>query len=161
MELNNMESKELLKKALNDLINNQDLELKTPLDKVVNYLSKELKQNDEAVYNSEELSEKDTETIKKMDLANKISLIQADIKDLIKDEKVKSSSVNYKYFEESQILKILKPLLKHYRVRVLITDDDTQPFKHEKDDRNHFLEYLKQVKLTNLDNKEDVEIVKF
>jgi hypothetical protein len=155
---------ERIKKAINDLINNKDLELKTPIDKVANYLNKELyilDENNEAIYNSDDLTTIKKEEITKMDLATKISIIQSDIKTLIKDEKVKYSGANYKYFEESQVLKILKPLLRNYRVRVLISDDDSQPFKHEKDDKNHYLEYLKQVKLTNLDNKDEVEIVKF
>ena len=79
------------------------------------------------IYDTEKLTISKPEEVKKMDLMNKVACIQADINDLIKDEKNKGQ--NYKYFEESQILKILKPLLKHYRVRIIVSDDDTQPLQ--------------------------------
>ena len=61
------------------------------------------------------------------ELLTKIGKIQSDIKDLVKDEKNKHQ--NYKYFEESQLLKILKPELKKNKLTMIISDDDTQPFQ--------------------------------
>ena len=57
----------------------------------------------------------------------KIGNIQKDIESLVKDEKNKN--LNYKYFEESQILKILKPLLEREKLTLKISDDDTQPLQ--------------------------------
>jgi len=57
----------------------------------------------------------------------KIGNIQKDIESLVKDEKNKN--LNYKYFEESQILKVLKPLLEREKLTLKISDDDTQPLQ--------------------------------
>jgi hypothetical protein len=61
----------------------------------------------------------------RLELLKKIGEIQAEIESLIKDEKNKHQ--NYNYFEESQLLKILKPKLKEKKLTVEIADDDTQP----------------------------------
>src|SRR4051812_42332120 len=93
------------------------------------------------------------------ELFNKIGKIQEEISSLVKDETNKFQ--NYKYFEESQILGILKPLLTKYKVAICISDDDTQPFIHEKEitqakgggeRTNHYLKYLKRLEITDLDN---------
>lgn len=97
--------------------------------------------------------------LKKMGLMERITNIQSEIKDLIKDEVNKFQ--NYKYFEESRILKILKPLLMRYRVSMVISDDDTQPFNHEREGNNHYLKYLKMMMITNLDNQKEGHIFKF
>ena len=82
------------------------------------------------------------------DLKTKIWHIQNEIKSLIKDELNKFQ--NYRYFDEAQILKQLKPLLEKYESVMIISDDETQPFIHEREGTNHFLKYLKKMELTDL-----------
>ncbi|CAI2190443.1 15798_t:CDS:2 [Funneliformis geosporum] len=64
-------------------------------------------------------------------LLTKIGNIQAEIDDLIKDERNKHQ--NYKYFNEAELLKILKPQLKEKKLTIEITDDDTQPFIYQRE----------------------------
>jgi|SRR6185295_9933756 len=101
------------------------------------------------------------------ELNKKIGNIQRDIKDLVKDEQNKFQ--NYKYFEESQILKILKPLLDREKLTLKINDDDTQPLQHEiregvsKDGKKkdiHYLKYLKKMEVCDQASGE-TEIFKF
>ena len=73
--------------------------------------------------------------------------MQAEIPSLVKDEQNKHQ--NYKYFEESQLLKILKPLLKEKKLTMEITDDDTQPFSYEREGNKHFIRYLKKMEITD------------
>ena len=88
----------------------------------------------------------------------KIGNIQKDIESLVKDEKNKN--LNYKYFEESQILKILKPLLEREKLTLKISDDDTQPLQWDKEGSKHFLRYLKKMEVCDQESKE-TEIFKF
>ena len=81
------------------------------------------------------------------ELLTKIGKIQADIPSLIKDEKNKHQ--NYNYFEESQLLKILKPLLKEEKLTMLISDDETQPLQWEREGNKHFLRYLKKLEISD------------
>ena len=90
------------------------------------------------------------------ELLTKIGAIQADIESLVKDEKNKFQ--NYNYFEESQLLKILKPRLKDKKLTLEITDDDTQPLQYEREKAiskngnettNHYLRYLKRVEISD------------
>ena len=87
----------------------------------------------------------------------KIWSIQKESKRLIKDEKNKFQ--NYNYFEESQVLGILKPLLERYRLGMMICDDDSQPFQHEREGTNHYIKYLKKMELVDLDNQETQPLI--
>lgn len=106
--------------------------------------------------NNEEITQ---EQIKKMGLVVKIAIIQKEVKELVKDEENKHQ--HYKFFEESQILKILKPLLEKYRVRMVISDDLTQPFIYQREEKKHFIQYAKIMKLTNWDKLDEVETYNF
>jgi len=88
----------------------------------------------------------------------KIGNIQKDIESLVKDEKNKN--LNYKYFEESQILKVLKPLLEREKLTLKISDDDTQPLQWDREGNKHFLKYLKKMEVCDQESKE-TEIFKF
>jgi len=88
----------------------------------------------------------------------KIGNIQKDIESLVKDEKNKN--LNYKYFEESQILKVLKPLLEREKLTLKISDDDTQPLQWDKEGSKHFLRYLKKMEVCDQES-EETEIFKF
>lgn len=87
------------------------------------------------------------------ELIKKIANIQAEIKSLIRDETNKYQ--NYKYFDEAQILGHLKPLLKKHKVALVLSDDDSQPFQHEREGSNHFIKYLKKLEITDLENGTD------
>ncbi len=81
----------------------------------------------------------------------KIWSIQKEVKDLVKDEKNKFQ--NYMYFDELQVLRLLKPLLEKYRLALMISDDDSQPFQHEREGTNHYLKYLKKMELFDFDKE--------
>lgn len=87
-------------------------------------------------------------TEKNKELKTKIWRIQNEIGSLVKDELNKFQ--NYRYFDEAQILKILKPLLAKHELAIIISDDETQPFIHEREGTNHFLKYLKKMEITDL-----------
>ena|SRR5436190_1264084 len=93
-----------------------------------------------------------SETNKAGRIIAKIGNIQRDIKSLIKDENNKFQ--NYKYFEESQILGILKPLLAREKLTLIISDDDSQPFQHEREGTNHFIKYLKKLEISDQESGE-------
>jgi ERF superfamily len=96
--------------------------------------------------------------IKELKISEKIWRVQHEIKSLIKDEVNKFQ--NYKYFDENQILKVLKPLLEKYHLLMLISDDDAEPFHYEREGTNHYIKYLKKMELTDLDEK-TTQIYKF
>jgi hypothetical protein len=96
---------------------------------------------------------------KNKELIKKIGEIQNQVKELVRDEKNKN--LYYKYFEESQLLKVLKPLLKEKKLTMLITDDDTQPFQHEREkvisksgneSTNHYIRYLKKMEIVDYES---------
>jgi hypothetical protein len=92
------------------------------------------------------------------ELLIKIGNVQNKIADLVKDEKNKHQ--NYKYFEENQLLKILKPLLEKEKLTMIITDDDTQPLQWEKDGNKHYIRYLKKMEISDQETGE-TNIYKF
>lgn len=101
--------------------------------------------------------------IKTMEINNKkllakIGNIQKDIGSLIRDELNKFQ--NYKYFEESQILKILKPALGKQKLTLILSDDDTQPLQYEREGNNHFIRYLKKLEISDQESGE-TNIYKF
>jgi len=57
------------------------------------------------------------------------------------------------YFDELQVLRLLKPLLEKYRLALMISDDDSQPFQHEREGTNHYLKYLKKMELFDFDKE--------
>jgi hypothetical protein len=136
--------KEIINRALSELEKNQDLELKTPKEKVINYLDKELKSTLKTVENKE--------------LLKKIGEVQANIESLVKDET--NSHQNYKYFVEHKLLKILKPQLKEKKLTMEITDDDTQPMQWDREGNKHFLRYLKKMEITDQESGQS-KIYKF
>ena len=85
--------------------------------------------------------------MEKLKLLTKIGTIQHNIIDLVKDEENKHQ--HYKYFEESQILKILKPLLSEHELTLIISDDETQPLQHEREGTKHFIKYLKKLEISD------------
>ncbi|WNE39959.1 MAG: hypothetical protein GBAus27B_000026 [Mycoplasmataceae bacterium] len=55
----------------------------------------------------------------------KLNQIQAEIKELIRTEENKFQK--YWFFNECQVLQLLKPLLEKYKLTLLLSDDTSQP----------------------------------
>jgi ERF superfamily len=82
----------------------------------------------------------------------KLQSIQSEIKELIRTEENKFQK--YKFFNELQVLKLLRPLLNKYKLTLLLSDDISQPFIHEKDGKEHFIKYLKKLEIVDSENPE-------
>jgi len=95
--------------------------------------------------------------IKDCNIWEKIWAVQKEVKALIKDEETKSTNkmTNYKYFEENQVLKVLKPLLERYRLALAIRDNITSPPIYEKEGNNYLVKYLKTMTIVNIDKENE------
>jgi len=90
--------------------------------------------------------------MEKLNIYTKLQSIQSEIKELIRTEENKFQK--YKFFNELQVLKLLRPLLNKYKLTLLLSDDITQPFIHEKDGKEHFIKYLKKLEIVDSENPE-------
>src|SRR5438128_8421851 len=90
--------------------------------------------------------------MEKLNIYTKLQLIQAEIKELIRTEENKFQK--YKFFNELQVLKLLRPLLNKYKLTLLLSDDITQPFIHEREGKEHFIKYLKKLEIVDSENPE-------
>ena len=82
----------------------------------------------------------------------KLQAIQTQIKELIRTEENKFQK--YFFFNELQVLQLLKPLLEKYQLTLLLSDDISQPFIHEKDGKEHYVKYLKKLEIVDSTNPE-------
>jgi hypothetical protein len=87
----------------------------------------------------------DNQTITSLNIYTKLQKIQAQIKELIRTEENKFQK--YFFFNECQVLQLLKPLLDKYQLTLLLSDDISQPFIHEKDGKEHYVKYLKKLEI--------------
>ncbi len=55
-------------------------------------------------------------------------------------------------YNHSEILKLLNPLLEKQKLTLTLSNDDTQPFTHEKVDEEHIIKYLKKVEIADKEN---------
>ena len=97
----------------------------------------------------------------------KLQKIQSEIKELIRTEENKFQK--YFFFNELQILQLLKPLLKNYNLVILLSDDTNQPFIHERNNlctncslavgeksgKEHFIKYLKRLEIIDTEVPEN------
>jgi ERF superfamily len=88
----------------------------------------------------------------KLNVYTKLQLIQSEIKELIRTEENKFQK--YKFFNELQVLKLLRPLLEKYKLTLLLSDDTSQPLIHEKEGKEHFIKYLKKLEVVDAENPE-------
>lgn len=95
--------------------------------------------------------------MEKTNIYVKLQRIQFEIEELIRTEENKFQK--YFFFNELQILRLLKPLLKKHQLLVLISDDTSQPFSHEREGKEHFVKYLK--KLEVIDTEEPTNRLSF
>ncbi|CAG8702295.1 7536_t:CDS:1, partial [Ambispora gerdemannii] len=70
---------------------------------------------------------------------HKLHLIQAQIKELIRTEK--NPHQNYFFFNELQVLQLLKPLLEKHQLTILLSDDDSKEFTCEQLGKMYFVKY--------------------
>jgi len=96
---------------------------------------------------------KQPETPINLNIYQKLQKIQSEIKELIRTEENKFQK--YFFFNELQILQLLKPLLKNNNLVILLSDDTTQPFIHEKDGKEHFIKYLKRLEIIDTEIPEN------
>src|SRR4051794_31784732 len=83
----------------------------------------------------------------KINIYIKLQKIQSEIKELVRSEENKFQK--YKFFTELQLLELLKPLLQKYKLVILLSDDTSQPFLHEREGNNHYAKYLKKLELVD------------
>ena len=88
----------------------------------------------------------------KQNIYTKLQSIQTQIKELVRTEENKFQK--YFFFNELQVLQLLKPLLEKYKLTLLLSDDTTQPFIHEKDGKEHYVKYLKKMEIIDSENPE-------
>jgi hypothetical protein len=93
-----------------------------------------------------------------MSIYKKIFYIQSEIEKLIKDETNKFQK--YQYFTEYQILNKLKPLLKKYKLALLMSDED-QTLEYFKEEREYLIKYLKRVRIVDTESTNDSEAIDF
>src|SRR5213596_232581 len=91
--------------------------------------------------------------MEKMNVYTKLQKIQSEIKELVRTEENKFQK--YKFFNELQVLKLLKPLLEKFKIVILLNDDTSQPFIHEKDGKEHFIKYLKRLEIVDSEAPEN------
>ncbi|CAI2161721.1 1296_t:CDS:1 [Funneliformis geosporum] len=87
--------------------------------------------------------------MEKPNIFAKLQLIQTEIKELIRTEENKFQK--YFFFNELQVLHLLKPLLNKYKLTILLSDDTSQPFIHEKEGKEHFIKYLKKLEIIDIE----------
>src|SRR4051794_16650415 len=75
----------------------------------------------------------------------KLQSIQGQIGSLVRTEENKGQK--YSFFNEKQVLKLLKPELEKKQLVLLLSDDETQPFIHEREGNMHYLKYLKKLEI--------------
>jgi len=86
-------------------------------------------------------------TKEKQNIYTKLQKVQSEIKELIRTEENKFQK--YFFFNELQVLQLLKPLLEKYKLTLLLSDDTSQPFIHEREGKEHFVKYLKRLEIVD------------
>lgn len=61
---------------------------------------------------------------------------------------------NYRFFNELQVLRLLKPLLEKHRVAIFLTDDSSEPFFCEQKGNNYLVRYLKRLDIVDIEIQE-------
>lgn len=94
-----------------------------------------------------------------LNIYTKLQLIQSEIKELIRTEENKFQK--YFFFNELQVLQLLKPLLEKHKLVILLSDDISQPFLHERDGKEHFVKYLKKLEIVDTEIPENKLLFNF
>ena len=95
--------------------------------------------------NKKDINSKNEKTIQ-----GKLQKIQSKIGSLFRTETNKGQG-GYKYFDEQQALKKIKPLLDEYRLVLFISDDTSKDLIHEREGNLHFVRYLKRFEIQDIE----------
>jgi hypothetical protein len=88
-----------------------------------------------------------------MSIFSKILKIQNEVKELVRNEENKFQK--YHFFNELQILRLLKPLLDKYNLSILMSDDSNFPLIHERTESEHVVKYLKKILIVDVEASSD------
>ena len=58
-------------------------------------------------------------------------------------------------YSRSEILKLLNPLLEKQKLTLTLSNNTSQPFIHEKVDKEHIIKYLKKVEIADTENRDN------
>jgi hypothetical protein len=92
-------------------------------------------------------------TTKTASLYQKLQLIQSEIKELIRTEENKGQ--RYFFFNELQVLQLLKPLLGKQKIIILLSDDESKGFAYEKVGNMYLVQYWKKIEIFNVEQPEE------
>lgn len=87
------------------------------------------------------------DTTKNLTIPAKILAIQTDLSGIVKLSY--NAFQKYHYFTQLQVLELLKPLLRKHDLTLMISDDTSQPFIHEKEGAMHLVKYLKKMVISD------------
>lgn len=90
--------------------------------------------------------------VKNNNIYSKLWTIQNEVKKIVRSEENKFQ--NYRFFNELQVLRLLKPLLEKHRVAIFLTDDSSEPFFCEQKGNNYLVRYLKRLDIVDIEIQE-------
>ena len=79
----------------------------------------------------------------------KLWAILNEVKKVVRSEK--NEFQKYYFFNELQVLRLLKPLLEKYRVAIFLTDDNREPFFCEQKGTSYLVKYLKRLDIVDIE----------
>ena len=88
--------------------------------------------------------------MEKLNIYIKLQLVQKEVGELIRTEENKFQK--YKFFNELQVLHLLKPLLDKYQLTILLSDEESQDFFCESVGNMYLVKYQKKCQLINSEN---------
>jgi ERF superfamily len=97
--------------------------------------------------------------MEKLNIYIKLQKIQSEIKELIRTEENKFQK--YKFFDELQVLKHLKPLLEKYKLLILPSDNESKEFIREQQGNMYLVQYWKRMEIFNAEIPEEKVIFSF
>ncbi|WP_322632268.1 ERF family protein [endosymbiont DhMRE of Dentiscutata heterogama] len=89
----------------------------------------------------------------------KLQVIQGQVGSLFKTEENKGQK--YSFFNEKQLLELLKPELAKNQLLFILSDEESQPLIHEKEGSIHYLKYLKRLEIIDSNSPNSRLIFKF
>ena len=96
---------------------------------------------------------------KPLNLYHKIHLIQTQIKELIRTEE--NDYQDYKFFNELQVLNLLKPFLLQHKLTLLLSDDETKDFSSELAGKMYLVKYGKKCQIIDYENPSEILTICF
>jgi hypothetical protein len=102
-----------------------------------------------------------TEQTKGKNLIQKIQAVQRGVRSLVRDEENKFHS--FYFFDEFQVLKLLKPLLDENELTILVSDVPSGGFECQKEGSMWLVKYWKQLEIltTKEDGSEESKIIPY